>query len=260
MSKMETQTNESQTNQTNQTNKTIRKLNKIKVLRDQSGSLPRRSFSRKKTSVRPSPVDEEFSKSKIMEFLHESKTYLHEVLPDQHDQYVSYIAPFRKEFLSSFTKRDRKSNKTHTHTMIKDHLDQLLFSGEAKDIESYIKKHVSVQSFPKVKSFLRVHSEILKEKEYLYSLPIESDISNSQLIQAYQTLELNPSQQMAPSWVRTFYKTKCEKIMNSKENSVDPSKDIADIAEVRKNTLEKVATAYYRIICVYMKQLLPDAS
>jgi hypothetical protein len=254
----------------------LKKLQKLKQARDNNPNRPRRGAPNKKrvnTLDLTGGID--FEKSKITERLHESKTLLHEVTPDDFDTYQNYQAPFRKEFLSSFSKQDRKSNKTHTYTMIRTNLDKMLFSSEIKEIEDYIKKHISPKAFHRIASFLRLHGEILKDKEYLSCYSPDVDTSNSRLSQAFQTLELNGNTGMAPSWVRTFYKSKCDRIHKQAEETKETKEngeadaeeaagkdtpDLGKIVEMRQDLIDKATQAYQTIMCVYIKQILNEAS
>lgn len=253
--------------------KSCQKLQKMKKAMENNPSRPRRGApNRKRIKTINLAGEVDFDKSKIMEKLHESKTLLHEVTPDDFDAYHNYQAPFRKEFLSSFSKQDRKSNKTHTYTMIRTNLNKMLFSSDTNEIEAYIKKHISSKAYNRITSFLRLHAEILKDKEYLDCASTEIDTSDSRVAQAFQILGLNPNTGMAPSWVRTFYKSKCDKIRQQaeqhlkeqsekKEEKEDSPEDyLQKTVELRKNMLDKVGEAYRIIMCVYIKQILNEES
>ena len=74
---------------------------------------------------------------------------------------------------------------------------------------------------------------------------------------------------MAPSWVRTFYKSKCDRIRKQAEETKETgeaeeaSKDTPDlgkIVEMRQVLMDKATQAYQTIMCVYIKQILNEAS
>lgn len=141
--------------------------------------------------------------------LHEVKTLLNEVTSDDYNQFVTYHDLFKKEFLSAIHKKWRKSNKTHTHLLIKEHLDSMLFRGDHKDTIAYIQTHVVSDSHKMIIQFFKNTADIIKTREYMdHDLTKVEHIDDETLKASFESIGLTQGDKLAPTWVRAMYQFK----------------------------------------------------
>ena len=141
-----------------------------------------------------------------------------------------YLEPIHQEFLSAFSKADRKNNKVDHHQKIRQSFVEYLSLAPKihQDLIAYSVKNLNAEALERLIHLLEIYVNVLKNKEYQrYTKPASdySDtISDQKIAASYQTLELKPEEKLDPVSLRHYYLERRERLFlqnNTKETTTE---------------------------------------